>query len=192
MGASILPVLKVASLVAAIVIAGVSLVPAEFTQAPDLEYFELGGAKVRIDFKLKPLTLVNFWAVWCLPCHEEMPQISLLAEKYGDSGLQSIGIAVESGGPPDVERFFKQTPELKVSYPILVGGDEALEKFGDIIVVPTTYLLDSRGRVLETYMGVTHDFYGEISSAIMKHLPPAEPEVKKVESPDQGDRKPKP
>ncbi len=190
MGVAVLRSLRVAVLVALVAVAGVSLPAAEFTQAPDLEYQDLKGAKVRIDFKAKPLTLVNFWAVWCLPCHEEMPQISQLSEKYKDAGFQAIGIAVESGGPPDVEGFLKKTPQLKVSYPILVGGPEALEKFGDVVVVPTTYLLNSEGKVLETYMGVTHDFYAKISSAVMKHLPPAAP-GKKAPSPDQGNRKPK-
>jgi thiol-disulfide isomerase/thioredoxin len=189
----LIPLLREAAVVVSVAVAATPASTAEFTQAPDLEYHDLKGAKVRIDFKSKPLTLVNFWAIWCLPCHEEMPQISRLIETYSSDGLQSVGIAVESGGPLEVARFLERNPELKVNYRILIGGPEALEKFGDIVVVPTTYLLGPDARVLETYMGVTPDFYGRLSADVRKHLPPGAPESGKVKAgapPGKGDRSP--
>jgi thiol-disulfide isomerase/thioredoxin len=148
----------------------------EFTRAPSVLLTDLKGAKSIIEYKDHKLTLVNFWAVWCLPCREEMPQIAKLVEKYGKDGFQAVGVAVESGKADDVQTFLDKHKDLGIKYRVLLGDDAAMERFGDVSIVPTTYLFDTSGKLVESYLGVRQDFYKEVSQVVHAHLglPPAE------------------
>ena len=143
---------------------------AELASAPDVALTDLHGASTRIDYKGAKVTLVNFWATWCGPCREEMPMIAKLFLHHGPSGLKAVGIAVESGGPDQVLKFLKANRAFGINYLILLGGDESLEKFGDVATVPTTFLFDSNGKVIKRYNGVTSNFYEKVSAEIGKHL----------------------
>jgi peroxiredoxin len=64
----------------------------------------------------------NFWATWCAPCVEEMPELSALQEELAARGVQVIGIGIDSDA--NIRRFAEKYP---VSYPLLVAGGGALE-----------------------------------------------------------------
>lgn len=65
--------------------------------------------------------LLNFWATWCPPCLKEIPGFIELQEKYGDQGLQIIGVAVDD---ENIVREF--ATEMKMNYPIVAGEFEAI------------------------------------------------------------------
>ena len=130
----------------------------------------LDGGKVKFDYGSNRITLVNFWATWCMPCREEMPQISKLVDTYGDRGFKAIGIAMESGDAKEVKGFLEQNPALGANYPIFVGDQETADRFGDILAVPTSILIDSEGKVVRMFAGVNPDFLGKVGAEIAKHL----------------------
>jgi thiol-disulfide isomerase/thioredoxin len=66
--------------------------------------------------------IVNFWATWCVPCREEMPEFVKLQKEFGDRGVQFVGIAVDD--PAKVRQF---AAELGLNYPALIGGYGAIE-----------------------------------------------------------------
>src|SRR5437867_6123922 len=66
--------------------------------------------------------VVNFWATWCDPCREEMPQFIQAQRELGPRGLQFVGIAVDQ--PDKVLQFAE---ELGLNYPALIGGYDAIE-----------------------------------------------------------------
>ena len=151
---------------------------AELTRAPDVTLIDLKGAKVQIDYRGGKLTLVNFWAVWCGPCREEMPRIAKLVEKYGKQGFQAVGIAVQSGESADVKAFLDENKDFGINYPILMGDDGTLLRFGDVQAVPTTFLIDPTGKVVRRFLGVTPGFSIKLEDEIKKTLaPPTETKV---------------
>jgi cytochrome c biogenesis protein CcmG, thiol:disulfide interchange protein DsbE len=162
-------------LACAAVLALVSVNPpraAELSRAPDLTLSDIKGAKVRIDYRSGKLTLVNFWAIWCGPCREEMPQIAKMVESYGKRGFQAVGIAVQSGEAADVQSFLDENKEFGINYPMLLGDGNALSRFGDVQAVPTTFLVDPGGKIIRKFIGVTPGFPLKLEDEIKKALAP--------------------
>lgn len=98
------------------------------------------------------VVVVNFWATWCEPCREEMPEFVRVQRELGPKGLQFVGIAVDQ--PDKVAAFAK---ELGLNYPALVGGYDAMElsrNLGNhLVALPFTIVIDRRGVIAYTQLG---------------------------------------
>lgn len=99
----------------------------------------------------KPL-LVNFWATWCAPCVQEMPELSELAALDAGKTFNVIGIGIDS--PSNIAEF---VGKYKITYPIYVGGMSGTElsrQLGNQAGgLPFTVLIDESGKVRKSYLG---------------------------------------
>lgn len=113
---------------------------------------DLDGQPVAMARWRDRIVVVNFWATWCPPCVEEMPELSELQQKYRDRGLQVVGLGVDS--PDNIRKFSEQRP---VAYPLLVagaGGSELSRRFGNRAGgLPYTVVIDRSGRVTRRIIG---------------------------------------
>ena len=102
-------------------------------------------------FAGRPL-VVNFWATWCPPCVEEMPELSALYKERKAKGLQMIGIGIDSAAK--VADFSTKSP---VAYPLAVAGlsgTELARAFGNATGgLPFTVLIDRHGRIAQRIPG---------------------------------------
>ena len=100
--------------------------------------------------------VVNFWATWCAPCRDEMPEFVRAQQELGGKGLQFVGIAVDE--PDKVARFAQ---ELGLNYPALIGGYGAMElskTLGNrMMALPFTVVVDRSGRIVHTQLGPLRD-----------------------------------
>ena len=96
--------------------------------------------------------VVNFWATWCVPCREEMPQFMKAQAAESSRGLQFVGIAVDQA-----DKVAQFTKELGLNYPTMVGGMGAIELSRDLgnrlMALPFTIIVDRTGRVAHTQLG---------------------------------------
>jgi thiol-disulfide isomerase/thioredoxin len=106
------------------------------------------GKTHRLDDYKGKWVLVNFWATWCPPCLEEMPDLQKLHETRKD--LVVIGIAMEYKDPAYVKQF---ADDLFVTFPIVLGDDRIAAQIGRIPGLPTTYLYDPTGKVAAYNVG---------------------------------------
>ena len=108
-----------------------------------------GKAHALKQYMGKPL-IVNFWATWCEPCREEMPEISELASTHPQVAV--IGLAIDEA--PAVHEFSQGTP---VSYPLLIAENEGMpldEALGNNKgVLPYTVIISPQGEVMQTFFG---------------------------------------
>jgi peroxiredoxin len=96
--------------------------------------------------------LVNFWATWCAPCVQEMPELAELSSGEAGKKLQVIGIGIDS--PTNIAEF---STKYKITYPVLVAGMSGTDlsrQFGNVNGgLPFTVLIGADGQVRKTYLG---------------------------------------
>ena len=97
--------------------------------------------------------IVNFWATWCAPCREEIPEFVKTQAKFSANGVQFVGIAVDTA-----ERVAIYAKEMGINYPLLVGGIETMDLARDVGdrtgVLPFSVIIDRTGRVVATVIGI--------------------------------------
>jgi thiol-disulfide isomerase/thioredoxin len=111
---------------------------------------DLNGRNVSFsDFRGK-VVILDFWATWCMPCRIEIPHFVELQKQYGAKGLAVIGVSLDEQGPDVVKRFVKQ---FEVNYSIVIGNEKIAEKYGGIVALPTTFVIDRQGRIVSQHIG---------------------------------------
>ncbi|HEY2021378.1 TlpA disulfide reductase family protein [Paraburkholderia sp.] len=105
--------------------------------------------------------VVNFWASWCGPCVEEMPELSQIQRDYANKGIQFVGLGVDS--EKNIRTFLQK---VKVAYPIYVtgfGGADLARTFGNNAGgLPFTVVIDAKGNIRSTKLG-------QIDPAALRH-----------------------
>jgi thiol-disulfide isomerase/thioredoxin len=120
------------------------------TPAPDWQLNDLNDKTVKFsDFRGK-VVILDFWATWCVPCRVEIPNFVELQKQYGDKGLRVVGVSLDEQGPEVVKKFVKQ---FGVTYPIVIGNQKVAEAYGGIDAIPTTFVIDRQGRIVNQHMG---------------------------------------
>ena len=120
------------------------------TAAPDFTLSGLDGQLVRLsDFKGK-VVILDFWATWCPPCRAELPHFKALYSKYRTQGLEIVGVALDDGGASVVRPFVQAQG---ITYPILIGDEKVTQAYGGIRGIPTTFVIDREGQIVNKYVG---------------------------------------
>jgi thiol-disulfide isomerase/thioredoxin len=96
------------------------------------------------------VVIVNFWATWCPPCQEEIPEMMELQKEY-QGKLQIIGVSMDDGPDGPVKQF---ADKIGMNYPVVMGSDALSEEYGGIPALPTSYIVDPQGRVVQKHVGL--------------------------------------
>jgi cytochrome c biogenesis protein CcmG, thiol:disulfide interchange protein DsbE len=119
--------------------------------APDFTLPQLDGQTLRLSSYRGKVVLLDFWATWCVPCREEIPNFMELQDKYREDGFEMIGISMDDG-PEPVRSFFQ---EFHMNYPVVMGNAKIGELYGGVLGLPIAFLLDRNGRVYAKHIGAT-------------------------------------
>ncbi len=96
------------------------------------------------------LILVNFWATWCPPCREEIPELVKLRDGYEGKGLGIVGISMDRGDTRKIKEF---ALKWNIDYPVFRGGREVVQKYGGLSGLPVSFLIDRGGDIRKVYYG---------------------------------------
>jgi len=122
----------------------------EAKPAPGFELKDLSGKTVKLSDSDGTVRLVDFWATWCAPCREEIPMFKDLHARYGGKGLTLIGIAMDDEGAQVVDPFVR---ENQMPYVNLIGNEDVASAWGPLRGLPTKFLVDKQGRIVDTFFG---------------------------------------
>ncbi len=113
--------------------------------------------------------VINFWATWCAPCRREVPLLESLQRAWADRGVSVIGIAVDHR-----DRVLEYADELKITYPLLIGEQDALDAAAAFGVAapafPFTVFTDRRGELLALYMGELHRAQTDLILSVLQQV----------------------
>ena len=131
--------------------------------APEIAVPALEGWKFHSDWSQATYTVLNFWATWCEPCKTEIPVLQGLQTRYKDRGLAVIGGMIEGTKDDDARAFLAS---LGVTYRVIRIDSDTANNWGGVNVLPTTYVIDKKGRVLKRYVGATPEQVERMKSDI--------------------------
>lgn len=118
-------------------------------KATDFTLPSKSGENIQLSDLRGKVVMINFWATWCGPCRQEMPELDKLYQRYSSAGFEILGVNVESElDEPKV--FLKKNP---VSFPVLFDTESDVSEAYNVQAMPTTVLIDRDGNLRQLYKG---------------------------------------
>jgi len=130
--------------------------------APVFDVRTLAGDSARVA-PGAPLTLVNLWATWCIPCREEFGDLSRLHAEYARRGFRILAVSVDQGGDGDVRSFAQ---EHHVAFTIGRDPDGDIQRAFLAVGLPMSYLIGKDGRLLWKSIGALPPGAGPLRAII--------------------------
>jgi peroxiredoxin len=113
---------------------------------------DMHGTDVRLSDYAGKVILLDFWATWCGPCKYEIPGFVELQERYGERGLQVIGVSVDD----TMDKLAPFAQQYNINYPILqgLGHDDVQEAYGPIWGIPINFVISRDGKICDKHTGL--------------------------------------
>jgi thiol-disulfide isomerase/thioredoxin len=118
--------------------------------APAFQLNDLEGKPVSLAEAKGKVVLLNFWATWCGPCRAEIPDLVDLQKRYADR-LEIIALATQEDDDDQVRRFVLHSG---INYRVAMAPDEVVRAYGGIAALPTSFVIDAQGRVVQKHIGL--------------------------------------
>jgi thiol-disulfide isomerase/thioredoxin len=135
--------------------------------APDFNLNSLDGKPLTLADARGKVILLNFWATWCGPCRAEVPDLVTLQQRY-EGRLQVIGLNVDDEDAAVVQKYIDETG---INYPVAMTPDKVREEYGGIAALPTSFLVDTEGRVVQKHVGLWDLAYFETEIRALLGMP---------------------
>jgi len=116
------------------------------------------------------VTLINFWATYCVPCRKEMKHLNRISETYADQNVQVIGISIDDSRT--VGRVKSMVKSQKLEYTILLDTEQKLYKNFNTTAMPFSILVDANGKILWEHTGYLPGDEAQMELEIKKALTP--------------------
>jgi len=145
-----------------------SVIPAKPGNIVDFVWIQDGKEKKFSEFVKGKIVLLNFWGTWCPPCRREIPDLVEVANEGENKDFVVVGITLErdiENAETNVKEFAKQKG---IKYLNIIDKDQSIARaYGGINAVPTTFIIDKKGKIVETLVGarMKQDFIDAINRA---------------------------
>ena len=114
--------------------------------APDFELKTLSGENAKLSDYQGKKVMLNFWATWCAPCKEEMPDMEEFHKQYGEE-IEILAVNIDPQF--DVQQF---VTDYGITFPILLDEKDEVNTMYQLLTIPTTYFIDEKGVIRHKYL----------------------------------------
>jgi thiol-disulfide isomerase/thioredoxin len=135
--------------------------------APDFKLTGLDGKPFTLADSHGKVILLNFWATWCGPCRAEIPDLVELQNKYKDR-LRILGLVVDDDDQEAIKDFVEK---FGINYPVAIATNDIRMQYGGIAALPTSFLLDAEGRIVQKHEGLRDPVLYETEIRALLGLP---------------------
>lgn len=144
---SLLTLAGTASLLVGLAFASVSAQAKE--EAPDFTLKSKDSGNIRLSEQRGNIVLVNFWASWCGPCRDELPEMEALYQEYQDLGFEILAVNVDD----EASKADVLLDDIEVSFPVLYDTLGEVSELYDVNAMPTTVMIDRDGNQRLVHLG---------------------------------------
>ncbi|MBT1451549.1 TlpA family protein disulfide reductase [Glaciecola sp. XM2] len=107
------------------------------------------SGNIRLSEQRGNIVMVNFWASWCGPCREELPEMEELYQEYADMGFEILAVNVDD----EVSKADILLNDIEVTFPVLYDTQGEVSKLYDVNAMPTTVIIDRDGNQRLLHLG---------------------------------------
>jgi len=119
------------------------------SKMPEIGLTDLTGKQVNLASLAGKVVIVDFWATWCAPCREELPQLEKFHQKYASKGLAVVGVSVDKEAS-GIKGFLEK---LKVTFPVVHDAGHQVSGKYSPPRMPSSYIIDRKGIVRYVHGG---------------------------------------
>lgn len=138
--------------------------------APALKLNDINGVPHDLAQLKGRVVLINFWATWCPPCRREMPSMERLSLQLKGEAFSVL--AVDVGESVESIGLFTSQLDTSLSFPILLDNRSRTMQAWKVAGLPTTYLVDAKGRIVASAIGGREFDHPDMVKAIRALLKP--------------------
>lgn len=136
--------------------------------APHFTLNNLLGKSVNLTDYRGTVVLLEFWASWCPPCNAAVPKLKNLQEKYNHTDFIVLAVAIDEGMNAG-DRLLKFADEHNLNYPVLLHSEKIIQDY-NVRSVPTTFIIDKQGHIVNKYIGLDENSYESMIPAQLERL----------------------
>jgi len=132
--------------------------------APDFTLSDLHNDRITLSGLRGKVVLVEFWATWCPPCRETIPELNKVYMRYKDRGVVILGISLDKGGgvSSSLNSFVR---DHAIGYPVLLD-DKDVAALYDVSGIPALFVIDKSGKIVGRRAGYVEGLAETLSQEI--------------------------
>ncbi len=139
--------------------------------APDFELETLDGSKFRLSQSRGKILVLEFWATWCGPCVDTLPQIHRIVKELEDQGVRLVAVNLQES-PEAINSLLER---LELDPTVALDRDGVVAEQYAAVAIPQTVIVDAAGNVARLFVGGGRQYDQQLRDALRALLTPADP-----------------